>query len=135
MAQPPLLACPTCGTAVEDANLGLRDYSRWLTPVLPGQLGATDLDLVLDQAKTGRILVIEFKEANKRLGLGQRLLFKRLVQRGFDVWVVWQYSNKEVMVGAVDSTGNVRFLEKMSEAKLAQRVKNWWYDGLEEQQQ
>lgn len=126
--QPALKACPTCGQDTV-AELGLRDYSRWLSPVLPGRIGGTDLDCVLDQSSTGRMLVQEYKQGNQRLPMGQRLLFKGLVEKGFDVWVVWEYSN-HVKVGAVDLTGEVRFMEQMSTTQLAAKTRAWWYDGL-----
>lgn len=130
VTQPELLACPTCNTPVSKANLGLRDYSRWLTPILPGKLGGSDLDCVVQQASTNRMLVIEFKEANKRITTGQRLLFKALKQRNVDVWVVWEYDGY-VMAGEMDSTGEVRFLQKLTAAQLGSKVKDWWYSGLE----
>lgn len=131
MTQPDLRACPTCSQTLTQADLGMRDYSRWLNPILPGKLGGTDIDCVLDQASTGRMLMFEFKEGNKPLGVGQRLLFTALKKRNIDVWVVWgPYDDGHVKVGEMDTTGQVRFTEDMPPAKLGAKVKAWWYDGL-----
>lgn len=130
MTQPALLECPTCGTPASKTQLGLRDYSRWLNPILPGKVGGSDLDCVLHQQSTDRILVLEFKEANKRLSVGQRLLLTALVQRpNVEVWVAWQYSDGTVRVGALDTTGDVRFTEKMTDAAFGAKVREWWYAG------
>ena len=130
MTQPAVRACPTCRTPVDVAALGHRDYSRWLENVLPGKVSGSDLDFVLDQASTGRMLVIEFKEQNKRLGAGQRILFQQLVKKGIEVWVAWEYDAK-VRVGVFDATGQVRFLEELNDAAFAAKVRGWWYDGLQ----
>lgn len=130
MSQAPLLACPTCGTKVEQTHLGLRDYSRWLSPFLPGKVGGSDIDLVLEQSSTGRMLFVEFKEHGKRLGIGQRMMFQAFRHKGIDVWVVWEYSDGTVRAGEMDMTGEVRFTEKLTPQQLGAKVKSWWYDGL-----
>ena len=128
--QPALLECPTCGTPSSKTDLGLRDYSRWLNPILPGKVGGSDIDLVLHQETSGRILMLEFKEANKRLSIGQRMLLRGMVSKGIDVWVCWQYSDGTTKVGVMDSVGEVRFTEKMSNENLGVKVRGWWNDGL-----
>lgn len=130
MTQPSLLECPTCKTPVSQVQLGLRDYSRWVNPVLPGKVGGTDVDFMLQQASTDRMLMVEFKEANKRLSVGQRMALTALKARRIDVWVAWQYSDGSVAVGSLDDNGTVMFTEKMTEAKFAAKVRDWWYEGI-----
>jgi hypothetical protein len=108
----------------------MRDYSRWLNPTLPGKLGGSDIDLALHQAATGRILMVEFKDATQRLNTGQRLLFTALRALGIEVWVVWEYQNY-VKAGILDETGEVRFLEQLTPDQLGAKVKAWWYAGLQ----
>ena len=129
MTQPALLECPTCGTPATQVQLGLRDYSRWLNHVLPGKVGGSDVDLALHQQATDRVLFVEFKEANKRLSVGQRLLLTAMVKRKIEVWVAWQYSDGTVRVGVLDDSGDVPFTEKMTEAELGTRVRAWWHKG------
>jgi hypothetical protein len=110
-------------------ELGLRDYATWLTG-LPGKVSASDLDFALEQSQTGRMLFIEFKEGNKPLGLGQRLLLKGLKSKqGVDVWVAWERKDS-LLVGDMDDTGEVRFTQEMTNAELSQEVVDWWYAGL-----
>lgn len=127
--QPDLRHCPCCGGPVS-ADLGLRDYASWLPAgTLPGKVSASDLDFFLEQSQTGRMLVMEFKEGNKPLGLGQRLLFKGLRSKGIDVWVVWERKDG-LLAGEMDETGEVRFTQELTKAELASKVRGWWYDGL-----
>lgn len=134
MTQPALLACPTCGTPASKLDLGLRDYSRWLNNVLPGKLGGTDIDLALHQEASDRVLLVEFKEPNKRLNTGQRLLLRSVLQADkpkFDVWVAWgPYADGSYKVGPMDKAGETPFLQKMTEGELGSKVKGWWYAGL-----
>lgn len=129
MTQPALLECPTCSTPVSQVQLGLRDYSRWLNPILPGKVGGSDVDMALHQQATDRVLFVEFKEANKRLSVGQRLLLTAMVKRDIEVWIAWQYSDGTVRVGPLDKNGDVRFTEKMTEAEFGTRVRDWWHAG------
>lgn len=127
--QPSLRHCPSCGGPVTE-DLGLRDYESWLKAgVLPGKVSASDIDFCLEQSNTGRMLVMEFKEGNKPLGLGQRLLFKGLKGKGIDVWVVWERKDS-LLAGEMADDGEVRFTQELSPRELAQRVKDWWYAGL-----
>ena len=125
--QPALRKCPCCGGPVPD-DLGLRDYDSWLRG-LPGKVSASDLDFFLEQRQTGRALTMEFKEGNKGLGLGQRLLFKGLKAKGIDVWVAWERADS-ILVGEMDMTGEVRFTQEMTKDELSAKVVGWWYDGL-----
>ncbi len=128
--QPPLRKCPTCSTPLDQvAPIGLRDYESWLTG-LPGKVSASDLDFCLEQSQTGRVLVMEFKEGSKPLGMGQRLLFRGLKNKGdVDVWVAWERDN-DLLVGEMDDTGAVRFTQTMTPEELNKKVVAWWYDGL-----
>jgi hypothetical protein len=127
-----LRACPTCGGEVSEQQLGLRDYSRWLAGVLPGRVSGSDLDCVVEQSATGRMLVLEFKPRGMRLPVGQRLLLRALRQRNITVWVCWEdLQDGHVEVGELDETGEVRFIERMTARQLARQVKAWWADGLE----
>jgi len=128
-----LRACPTCATKVDAAHLGLRDYSRWLADVLPGRVSGSDIDCVVEQSRTGRVLFLELKPAGVRLPTGQRLLLRTMARKDIDVWVVWERTDEhEVEVGVMDKTGEVRFVERMPEKALARRVGRWWNDGLAE---
>lgn len=128
-----LRGCPTCGTKVAEAKLGLRDYSGWLSDVLPGRVSASDIDAVIEQSKTGRVLFLELKPENVQLPVGQRLLLKTMVRKGIDVWVVWEEKDgTHVQAGVMDETGEVRFVQRMTIRQLGMRAKRWWNDGLEE---
>ena len=110
--------------------MGLRDYSRWANPVLPGKVGGSDLDFVLHQESSGRVLVMEFKEPNKRLSVGQRMLLRALKQMGIEVWLAWgPYADGTYKAGAMDDLGEVPFLQQMTEAELGAKVRNWWHTG------
>lgn len=125
--QPELRHCPACGGPVTE-DLGLRDYATWLTG-LPGKVSASDLDFVLEQAQTGRVLIHEYKEGKKPLGVGQRLLLKDMVDKGCTVWLVWE-GKGVVTVGAMNAEGAVPFTQEMTKAELSTKVVDWWYDGI-----
>jgi hypothetical protein len=129
--QEALRACPSCATPLDSTkSLGLRDF-RWLGDALPGRVGGSDLDMVLEQSKTGRVLIFEFKPERANLPLGQRLLLKRFVQLGCDVWVVWELGDGEfVEAGAMDDAGNVPFIERMSLGRFKTKVGAWWAAGF-----
>lgn len=129
-SQEPLRGCPTCSTPVTQAQLGLRDYSTWLDGALPGRVSASDIDFVLDQAQTGRLLIIEFKDGSQRLGVGQRLMFKALKARGADVWVVWDRGDKGLLAGELDAMAQIRFTQTLTPVELKSKVAAWWLDGL-----
>lgn len=126
-----LRACPTCGTEVAEAKLGMRDYSRWLSSVLPGRVSGSDVDTVLEQAKTGRMLAIEFKRKGQLLPTGQRLLLKALVKRGVDVWVAWE-ETEHVEVGVMTDDGEVLFVQRLTIRQFGQKARAWWDAGLED---
>ncbi len=52
----PLSQCPTCSQSIEDADLGLRDYT-YLFNCLPGKVGPMDGDLIL-RSRTGKKLLL-----------------------------------------------------------------------------
>lgn len=75
--------CPTCGgDTVKD--LGLRDYSSWAFGNLPGKVGGTDVDRVIE--RHGYFLCWEFKPT-KYVPRGQSIFFDALAQQ--DNWVVY----------------------------------------------
>ena len=128
-AEQALHVCPLCHTPVKDGQLGLRDYRR-LTALLPDRVGATDLDFVLEQNSSGRVLVIEFKPAGERVGLGQRLTLRRLVRAGFDVWVVWEKKGTDSVAAAVvDRSGNTAFIAPSTVDGHAKAIRDWWSAG------
>lgn len=123
-----LHVCPVCGGSKE--SLGLRDF-KWLQDVLPGKVGGSDLDFVLEQSRTGRVLVIEFKPRHTSIPYGQRLLLTRMVNAGFDVWVVWEHDDGEtVTVGAMTKHGRVPFTQSIHLARFRRLVGEWWTDGF-----
>lgn len=128
MANAPLRGCPTCGTPVAQASaLGLRDY-RWLSRFLPGNVAPSDLDSVLE--RNGNFLIHEYKPSGASIGMGQRIMLKQLVRKGFDVWVVWggdsNDENSLIEVGAMDRHGDVKFVDKMPLSRLAERTVDWF---------
>lgn len=130
-----LRGCPTCGTKVTDAHIGMRDFG-WVNEVLPGRLGLMDIDGTLTQASTGRVLMLELKPKGAPISMGARLTFALFVKAGFDVWYVWdqadptRYQRVKVAVANIDgSPGTIRELTK---SRLANLVKGWWEDGLAE---
>lgn len=125
-----LRACPTCSTKVASTVMGLRDYSTWLADELPGRVSGADLDCVVEQSKTGRVLIIEFKRKGQILPTGQRLLLKRFAQLGADVWVAWE-SDTHVEVGTLTDEGEVLFVQEMTKGSLGRKVRKWWNLGLE----
>lgn len=129
MANEPLRGCPTCGTKVTDAEMGLRDY-RWVSDALPGRVAPMDLDCVLERG--GHFLVMEFKPNGAPLPLGQRLTLKALVRLGMDVWVVWEKDRDHVQVGAMDRHGNVPFIEDTRRTKLRRKVSEWFEESSRE---
>lgn len=116
-----------------EVDLGLHDYSSWLADYLPGRVSGSDIDCVIEQSKTGRMLFIEFKRKGQLLPVGQRLLLKACVRRTppIDVWVAWE-TDTHVEVGVMDATGEVLLVENMTHKQLGLRIKRWWNAGLED---
>jgi hypothetical protein len=127
--QDKLRGCPTCSTKVSEAQMGLRDYSAWLSEHMPGRVSGADIDCVLEQHKTGRMLVFEFKRKGQMLPTGQRLLLQGLAIRGVDVWVAWE-DDTHVEVGELSKDGEVLFVERMTKAALGRKARKWWNLGL-----
>lgn len=124
-----LRECPTCATPVSEAvNLGLRDFS-WVNSHLPGKLGFMDVDGMLHQAQTGRILVLELKPRGARISRGARLTFDHLVSIGFDVWYVWDLGAGLVDVSPATPGGWVT-PERLTRDELADDIAGWWEEGL-----
>lgn len=126
-----LRGCPTCGTPVSETALGLRDYSRWLADALPGRASGSDIDCVIEQSKTGRILIMEFKPPGAKLPMGQRIMLRAFARKGCDVWVIWEFAD-HVEAGVLDATGEVQFVQSMSTDELRNRVTVWWRAGFDE---
>ena len=125
-----LRACPTCGSKCTEDQLGLRDYSRWLANVLPGRVSGSDIDSVIEQSKTGRMLFIEFKPLGAPLPTGQRLLLRACVRLGIDVWVAWEDFKGHVEVGVMNREGEVLFVQKLTNRQLGMKARAWWNAGL-----
>lgn len=132
MRQGALRTCPTCGTPIDETrHIGLRDY-RWLDEMLPGRVGAMDVDAAVHHARAGRMLIFEFKLPGESLSLGVRLTLMHLVRLGADVWVVWgPYDEALYDVGQMDRAGRVRFLQRLPIEALKRSVREWWYDQAE----
>ncbi len=122
MSQKNLRRCPTCGGKAE--NLGLRDY-QWMEGVLPSKVGLTDLDAVLQQDRTGRILALEFKH-EPHVPKGQKILFDALTKAGWDVWLIVDADPDALLIR---SWGTNQW-RSMSTPELKQAVLDWWNLGL-----
>jgi hypothetical protein len=125
-----LHTCPTCGTKVVEAKLGLRDYATWVDGALPGKVGPTDIDALIHQAKTGRALVMEFKPRTASLPKGQRLVMQHLAEVGMDVWVIWDQGDGNLNVCALRADGELSKAKSLTNAGLADAVRSWWEKGL-----
>ena len=119
----PLRACPTCGTPVSDAHLGLRDY-RWVVDHLPGRVAPMDIDFLLE--RRGNFLVIEFKPRGVKPPPGQARSLRTLRSAGADVWLV-QGDGPQVLVDFGDGE---QF--EMSVDALAVEVQSWYADASQE---
>lgn len=126
-----LRGCPTCGTPVSEAKLGLRDY-RWVNDALPGKVGGMDIDFTINQARTGRALMLEFKPEGAYLSTGHRLTFALFVKKGIDVWVIWEQKDGSVKVGPVNKSGHTPVIEHMPIGKLRTLIREWWNEGMED---
>lgn len=126
-----LRGCPVCGTKVEKAQLALRDFS-WVNESLPGKLGGMDVDFVLSQFKTGRVLHIEMKPTGVPISLGAKMTYAVYRRHGLDAWAVWgpdEYGRVER--GYFDTAGKVRSIEQMPVSLFAEEVALWWAAGDE----
>lgn len=129
LARGQLVACPTCGTDVVSADIGLRDFA-WVNQALPGRVGGMDLDFLITQAGTDRALVLEMKPMGATLSLGARLTFALLRRKGMAVWMVWDQFNGNVQLAQLDKEATVGDLEEMTQAELADRIAEWWNRGV-----
>lgn len=121
-SQAPLRACPTCTTPVDEAKLGLRDY-RWLSGLLPGKVGGSDVDLVLHH-RDGRALALEFKPW-RTLPYGQKLMFEWFDSVGVDVYLVVDKDLEKLEVARVRA-GTALHWRTMTLEDLQNFVRNWW---------
>lgn len=105
--------------------MGLRDY-RWLEDVLPARVGATDLDCVLEQHSTGRILVLEFKP-NRYVPRGQAILFDGLLAQGFDIAIIIDKDHDDNKF--VYSWWGENEWKETNLAGIRRLVRTWWNRG------
>lgn len=84
-----LRGCPLCGTPVDQANIGLRDFA-WLNNELPGKIGGMDIDLMLTNNRAGLAMAFELKPYGANVSLGARMTLKFLVQHGIRCFLVWE---------------------------------------------
>jgi hypothetical protein len=114
--------------------MGLRHYAR-LNASLPGKVGGMDIDWVLEQDATDRILVMEFKPSKARLPHGQQRTLYWFRRHGGDVWVVNDGKFQQdgtVEVAVMEKDGFFRkWYGPMSERDLAGRIAAWWNWGME----
>ena len=102
-----LRACPTCSTKVSAVQMGLRDYSSWLAEHMPGRVSGADIDCVLEQSRTGRVLFFEFKRKGQQLPTGQRLLVTAGVGRTHVLpYVELQDEIREVLLCHQETVGH-----------------------------
>jgi hypothetical protein len=122
-----LRKCPTCATPATEAALGLRDY-RWVNAAFPGNVGGMDIDFMVDQHKTGRMLAMEFKPAGAYITTGARLTFASLRKKGVDVWAAWDHGD-HVRWSELDSYGEPLKHVAGSRDDLRRSVRGWWDEG------
>lgn len=126
MAGHDLRSCPLCQRTLEGVNIGARDY-RGVNALLPNRIGGTDVDLVLQQNGTDRMLVVEFKPSIAPLMKGQRDTLAWFARKGADVWVVCdtEYPTK-VQLASLDGKGVLSDWRTMSAVRYHQLVADWW---------
>lgn len=129
-AERKLRRCPTCGQKVDGRSLRqkVRDY-RWLTALLPGNVGACDGDAIIEQHSTGRILVIEAKRANEELADGQFKMLQGLLSHGIDVWLVRQLDSRRFDVYTLGPGGFGPGVRLDEPEGLQTMVASWWLRG------
>jgi len=120
---------------VSEAHLGLRDF-RWVNSALPGKLGLMDIDGVLTQASTGRVLVLELKPKGAPISVGARLTFGLLVRAGlelgrdYDVWYLWDQGKGRIKLGEAGEQGEPLNIRELTERRVVNLVVRWWEKGL-----
>jgi len=120
MSNEPLRGCPTCGTPVAAAHLGLRDFT-WVSNALPGKVAPMDFDFVLE--RKGKFLIIEFKPPTARLPVGQARTLRE-ARKWADVWLVrHQDGDGMAMVDFGDG------LVPLSVGELAAEVALWFEEA------
>lgn len=118
-----------CGTKVDEADIGLRDFA-WVNEHLPGKLGLMDIDGTLTQYRTGRVLMLELKPRGEVISEGARLTFALFVQKGFDVWLVWDEGDGWVEAAELDTNGEPYGTRRIRRSTLARKVLDWWNEGV-----
>jgi hypothetical protein len=113
--------------------MGLRHYAR-VNSHLPGKVGGMDIDWILEQSKTDRLLAIEFKPSRAPLQQGQRRTLHWFKRHKADVWIVNDgkfLRDGIVEVAVMEDDGFFRkWFGPMTEDQLGQRICAWWEWGL-----
>lgn len=122
-----LRKCPTCGSDDTDGLIFYHD----LADDLPGKVGMSDLDAVLEQHRTGRMLFSEFKPMREPVPYAQMMVFRTLAAAGYDVvWVEWppKGADREFVLHEFDGhwfgDGQVKTLKA-----LRAYYAEWWNDA------
>lgn len=122
-----LRKCPLCGDKVVPGQLGLRDY-RWLNGALPGRVGAMDIDGCLNQLKTERVLIFEFKPGHAPISKGASITFDIMWKKGIDVLIVWEHS-ADLVSWRWWYPDSDEEEQQGTPTELAAVVREWWDAG------
>lgn len=132
-AATPLRECVLCRTPLTEesrAAMGLRDFG-WINSELPGNVGLMDIDGVLNQYATGRILMLSMMAPHYRVSTGERLTYTLFVRdKGVDVWYLWEHTNGRVKRGVCNAMGRSGPVKEFTRKQLARLVVEWWNAGL-----
>ncbi len=105
----------------------LRDYA-WVSGILPGSVGPTDIDFVLEAS--GLILIVEFKPPDEPLPIGQRLTFQTFIRMGCEVIVVrGPYVDQTFAVSVLHVDGTESSWGRMSKTEIAQEIRAWFMNA------
>jgi hypothetical protein len=89
-----------------------------------------DVDFVLSQLKTRRVLHIEMKPPGGPVSMGARMTYKVYVLLGLDAWAVWgPFEDGHVERARFTKRGDLTEVESMSQDELAEDVAAWWAAG------
>lgn len=103
----------------------LRDYYSWLK--LPGNLGASDLDCVIE--RHGNFLAIEMKYANTPIPKGQEIMLHALRKQGWVVLIVRTNDDERISIGRLLEYGEETMYVNVSKQQL-NRVVNQWFERV-----
>jgi hypothetical protein len=135
MTTPPLRRCPTCEQSISHLDIGFRDWAKWLGDTLPGKIGPTDVDSILE--RHGRFLVIEYKSWGKPVSIGQEIMLRELAKLGMNVWYVQEpmgkTSDKLILTPMLEYRTVFRFAKKDAERitieQFRQRISDWYAEA------